>query len=125
MCQRRDLTGRVRDPDEVYQSRDRRQRDELFQAAGSHMVGTGKKKTFCGYGIFRVAPATRAQTDRRRISAVRASQTPGFEYVVRDGAFSARADFQPVPRGLTHRPVTTQARCARSVVAPENEKREM
>ena len=51
-----------------------------------------------------IAPATRAQTDRRRVSAVRASQTPGFEYVVRDGAFSARADFQPVPRGLTHRP---------------------
>jgi len=81
-----------------------------------------KNPAFSGYGL---PPATRARTDRRRISAVRASQTPGFEYVVRDGAFSARADFQPVPRGLTHRPVTTQARCARSVVAPENEKREM
>ena len=51
-----------------------------------------------------IARATRDQKDRRRVSAVRASQTPGFEYVVRDGAFSARADFQPVPRGLTPRP---------------------
>ena len=57
-----------------------------------------------GFLGLRYSPATRAQTDRRRISAVRASQTPGFEYVVRDGAFSARADFQAIPRGLTHRP---------------------
>ena len=74
-----------------------------------------------GLGL-RYGPATRAQTDRRRISAVRASQTPGFEYVVRDGAFSARADFQPMSRWLTPGRVTTQARCARSVVAPEKGK---
>ena len=41
------------------------------------------------------------QTDRRRMSAVRASQTLGFEYVVRDRAFSARTDFQPIPWGST------------------------
>ena len=74
-----------------------------------------------GFLGLRYAPATRARTDRRRISAARASQTLGFEYVVRDGAFSARTDFQPVPRGLTEDPVKPQARCARSVVAPENE----
>ena len=33
--------------------------------------------------------------------AVRASQTPGFEKVVRDCAFSAQTDFQPIPLGST------------------------
>ena len=86
----------------------------------------GRRKKYpvqvMGFLGLRYSPATRAQTDRRRISAARASQTPGFEDVVRDGAFSARADFQPVPRGLTNHPVTPQARCARSVVAPEKGK---
>ena len=81
-----------------------------------------KNPAFSGYGIFRVAPATRAQTDRRRISAVRSSQTLGFEYVVRDGAFSARANFQPVPRGLTHRPCYDPSKMRASVVAPEKRK---
>ena len=84
-----------------------------------------KNPAFSGYGKFRVAPATRARTDRRRVSAARASQTPGFEYVVRDRAFSARADFQPVPRGLTPRPCYDPSKMRARVVAPENEKREM
>ena len=48
-----------------------------------------------------VAPATRDQTDVRRISAVRASQTPGFEKIVQDRAFFAQTDFQPIPLGST------------------------
>ena len=51
-----------------------------------------------------MAPATRAQTDRRRIFAVRASLTPGLQDVVRDRAFSAHTDFQPIPCSLTDRP---------------------
>ena len=78
-----------------------------------------------GFLGLRYSPATRAQTDRRRISAVRASQTPGFEYVVRDGAFSAHTDFQPIPRGLTPRPCYAPSKMGARVVAPENEKREM
>ena len=69
----------------------------------------------------RYAPATRARTDRRRVSAVRASQTPGFEYVVRDGAFSARADFQPVPRCLTHRPCYAPSKMRARVVSEKRE----
>ena len=52
----------------------------------------------------RYGPATRARTDRRRISAVLWSQTPGFEEVVRDRAFSAHTDFQSIPCSLTDRP---------------------
>ena len=37
MCQRRDLTGRVRDPDEVYQSRDQRQRYEPGAGLTPHL----------------------------------------------------------------------------------------
>ena len=48
-----------------------------------------------------VAPATRDQTDVRRIPAVRASQTPGFEKIVQDRAFFAQTDFQPIPLGST------------------------
>ena len=74
-----------------------------------------------GFLGLRYGPATRAQTDRRRISAARASQTPGFEYVVRDGAFSARTDFQPVPRGLTHRPCYAPSKMRARVVSGKRE----
>ena len=43
-----------------------------------------------------MAPRRATEQIDAGVSAVRASQTPGFEYVVRDGAFSARADFQPI-----------------------------
>ena len=70
----------------------------------------------------RYSPATRAQTDRRRISAARASQIPGFEYVVRDGAFSARANFQPIQCGSTQGDSRAQGHMRARVVAPEKEK---
>ena len=70
-----------------------------------------------------IAPATRDQNDQRRISAARASETPDFDKVVRDGAFSARAAFQPVPRSLTHRPCRVPSKMGARVVAPEKGKR--
>ena len=76
-----------------------------------------------GFLGLRYAPATRARTDRRQISAVLWSQTLRFECVVRDGAFSARADIQPVPRGLTPRPcyAPKQDARARCVLKREND----
>ena len=75
-----------------------------------------------GFLGLRYGAATRAQTDRRWISAVRASLTPGFEYVVRDGAFSARADFQPILCGSTQGDSRAQGHMRARVVAPEKEK---
>jgi hypothetical protein len=72
-----------------------------------------------GFLGLRYGPATRDQTDRRRISAVGASQMLRFEYVVRDGAFSARANFQPIPRCLTPRPCYDPSKMRARVVAPE------
>ena len=46
-------------------------------------------------------PMTRDRTGGRRISAVRAILTLYHEEVAQDDALSARADFQPVTRGLT------------------------
>ena len=66
--------------------------------------------------------ATRDQTDRRRISAVRASQTPGFEEAVRDRAFSAHTDFQPIPCSLTDRPCRAPSKMRAREVTPEKEK---
>ena len=76
--------------------------------------GTGPRDDFVVMGILGrwivirtesstkiVAPATRDQTDVRRIPAVRASQTPGFEKIVQDRAFFAQTDFQPIPLGST------------------------
>ena len=40
-----------------------------------------------------ICPRDARQKDRRRISAVRAS----YEEAVRDRAFSAHTDFQPIP----------------------------
>ena len=49
----------------------------------------------------RCSPRDARPNSVRRIPAVRASQTPGFEKVVRDCAFSAQTDFQPIPLGST------------------------
>ena len=63
-----------------------------------------------GFLGLRYAPATRAQTDRRRISAVRASWTMGFEEVVRDGAFSVRTEFGVILWGSAEGDSSAQGR---------------
>ena len=57
---------------------EKRTNDRGSQEAAPHIVSlprSGKKSRICGYGILglRYSPATRAQTDRRQISAVCAS----------------------------------------------------